>query len=583
MRIVKLLKNLLPKPATILKLFYPLSIILIGVSVYHLVFARRIIPGVYVGNVNVGGMTYSQAKGTLQDYINANIQPLILKYNAYTYSLDPKAISLQYSVDSSVTRAFEVGRTGNIIVDTKEKISGIVKRLQVKAFYEYDDASLNTKFSQIRGELNKPALNTAFELTNSKITLVPAEIGQQVDDQDLYTKVIATFDTINYSPKELLVEEKKPDITDTDVKDHVSQVEKIVFNPLKVTYGDKSWKLEPAQILDLLAFTKEDEKVKLTLNKIKFEAYLDSLGQEVNQLPRGKVTQTDSDKVIKFEITQSGKELDAKKFTGDFKKAVLTAQPGVEISTNDVTTANGTEKYGIFALLGTGKSKFTGSMQARIHNLTLAAERTSGVLVPPGGIYSFNKAVGEISGRTGYDSAYIISNGRTVLGEGGGVCQTSTTLFRAILNAGLPIIARFPHAYRVSYYELESPVGFDASVFQPSLDLQFKNDTPNHVLIQAQANLEENTLEFKIYGTPDGRTTELSEPVVTNVSGPPAPLYQDDPTLAKGVVRQVDFAAGGANVSFTRIVKRNGEVLYQDTFSSRYQPWRAIFLVGTKE
>ena len=80
MRIVKLLKNLLPKPATILKLFYPLSIILIGVSVYHLVFARRIIPGVYVGNVNVGGMTYSQAKGTLQDYINANIQPLILKY-----------------------------------------------------------------------------------------------------------------------------------------------------------------------------------------------------------------------------------------------------------------------------------------------------------------------------------------------------------------------------------------------------------------------------------------------------------------------------------------------------------------------
>ena len=583
MRIVKLLKNLLPKPATILKLFYPLSIILIGVSVYHLVFARRIIPGVYVGNVNVGGMTYSQAKGTLQDYINANIQPLILKYNTYTYSLDPKAISLQYSVDSSVTRAFEVGRTGNIIVDTKEKISGIVKRLQVKAFYEYDDASLNTKFSQIRGELNKPALNTAFELTNNKITLVPAEIGQQVDDQDVYTKVIAAFDTINYSPKELLVEEKKPDITDTDVKDYVSQVEKIVFNPLKVTYGDKSWKLEPAQILDLLAFTKEDEKVKLTLNKIKFEAYLDSLGQEVNQLPRGKVTQTDGDKVIKFEITQSGKELDAKKFTGDFKKAVLTAQPGVEISTNDVTTANGTEKYGIFALLGTGKSKFTGSMQARIHNLTLAAERTSGVLVPPGGIYSFNKAVGEISGRTGYDSAYIISNGRTVLGEGGGVCQTSTTLFRAILNAGLPIIARFPHAYRVSYYELESPVGFDASVFQPSLDLQFKNDTPNHVLIQAQANLEENTLEFKIYGTPDGRVTELSEPVVTNVSGPPAPLYQDDPTLAKGVVRQVDFAAGGANVSFTRIVKRNGEVLYQDTFSSRYQPWRAIFLVGTKE
>ena len=239
------------------------------------------------------------------------------------------------------------------------------------------------------------------------------------------------------------------------------------------------------------------------------------------------------------------------------------------------------EGYGIFALLGEGKSKFTGSIPGRINNLTLAAQRTSGVLVPPGDIYSFNASIGEISAATGYDTAYIISNGRTVLGEGGGVCQTSTTLFRAILNAGLPIVERHPHAYRVGYYEIDSPVGIDASVYQPSLDLRFKNDTPNYVLIEAVWDLQEQSLTFRIYGTPDGRKVEMTEPVVIGQSAPPTPLYENDASLPKGTTWQVDFAAWGAQVSFKRTVTKGGKILYEDIFTSSYQPWRAIYKVGT--
>src|SRR3989344_2922167 len=156
-------------------------------------------------------------------------------------------------------------------------------------------------------------------------------------------------------------------------------------------------------------------------------------------------------------------------------------------------------------------------------------------------------------------------------------------MFRAVLDAGLPIVTRHPHAYRVYYYEQDRPVGFDASVFQPSLDFQFKNDTPNHVLVATSWNLDEQTLTFKLYGTPDGREVEITEPVVTNEIAPPEALYQDDPTLDKGVVRQVDFSAWGATAQFSRTVTRGGEILSQDTFKSTYQPWRAIYLVGTKE
>jgi len=156
-------------------------------------------------------------------------------------------------------------------------------------------------------------------------------------------------------------------------------------------------------------------------------------------------------------------------------------------------------------------------------------------------------------------------------------------MFRAILNAGLPIVSRFPHAYRVYYYELDSPVGFDASIFQPSLDLQFKNDTPAYILVQTEFDPKNYTLKFKLFGTDDGRKVEITKPVVTNVTAPPEALYQEDSTLPVGTIKQIDFAAWGANVSFTRTVTREDKELYKDTFSSRYQPWRAIYLKGTKK
>ncbi|MBI4091479.1 VanW family protein, partial [candidate division WWE3 bacterium] len=297
----------------------------------------------------------------------------------------------------------------------------------------------------------------------------------------------------------------------------------------------------------------------------------------------GEVFTVNGGKVVEFRSKTDGRQLDKEKFVKDFSRALLSGSKEVLLLVEEVRAPGDVNKYGIYALLGEGVSYFTGSIPARIKNLTLAAERSSGVLLAPGEIYSFNKSVGDISKETGYDYAYIIENGRTVLGEGGGVCQTSTTLFRAALNAGLPIVKRSAHAYRVQYYEIKSEVGLDATVYNPTVDLQFKNDTPGYILVQADWDLNQQMLRFRIYGTPDGRVVELSKPVITNVSPPPDPVYQDDPELKKGVVKQIDFPAWGAQASVTRIVKRGEEVLREETFVSRYQPWRAVFLKGTKE
>ena len=248
-----------------------------------------------------------------------------------------------------------------------------------------------------------------------------------------------------------------------------------------------------------------------------------------------------------------------------------------QISTEDANN------FGIKELLASGQSLFAHSIPSRIFNITLSSSRVNGVLVLPGDEFSFAKSLGDVSAYTGYQQAYVIKDGRTILGDGGGVCQVSTTFFRSILNAGLPITERSPHSYRVGYYEQDSQPGFDATVYVPSVDLKFRNDTENYILIQTYVDTVNMSLTFSLFGTKDGREVSISKPIITNQSPPPPPAYQDDPTLPKGQIKQVDFEAWGANVSFTREVKKDGKVIIQDKFVSRYQPWQAVYLRGTKE
>jgi len=196
-------------------------------------------------------------------------------------------------------------------------------------------------------------------------------------------------------------------------------------------------------------------------------------------------------------------------------------------------------------------------------------------------IFSFNKSLGDVSADTGFEQAYIIKEGRTVLGDGGGVCQVSTTFFRAALNAGLPILERHAHAYRVHYYEDDLGPGIDATVFDSTADLKIQNNTPAYLLIQSSVDLKKKKLTFEIYGTSDNRQVEMSKVRVWDQVPPPPDLYQDDPTLPAGTIKQVDWKAWGAKASFSYKVARGEEILTEKTFTSNYRPWQAIYLRGT--
>ncbi len=324
-----------------------------------------------------------------------------------------------------------------------------------------------------------------------------------------------------------------------------------------------------------------------TLNKL-----IRPVSKKLDVLPVEGLFNFDNGRVIAFKLSKNGQAVDTKKL----KTEILSKMEGVavfgkqqiidiKVPINVLEPKVSTDKinnYGIRELIAEGTSLFQGSIPNRAYNINLAATRLNGVLIPPGETFSFVKSVGDINSFTGYKQAYVISGGKTILGDGGGVCQVSTTLFRAAIKAGLPIVERNQHAYRVGYYEQDSPPGVDAAIYTPNVDLKFKNDTGKHILIQAIPDMVNYTLSFQLFGTKDNREVVVNTPVILSQSAAPEPEYQDDPNMPKGQVKQIDFAAGGANVYFTRTVKKDGKVI-EDKFVSNYRPWKAIFLRGTKE
>ena len=334
-----------------------------------------------------------------------------------------------------------------------------------------------------------------------------------------------------------------------------------------------------------------DFATQLTYDKNSLSDFISLQEDKYNKPAKDALFKFENDRVVNFRIEEEGAKINSEKLISDMENKIIfwkknpkneTVVLADQIIKPQITLAK-SNQFGIEELVSEGKSNYAGSIPERVHNLTLATSRFNGILVPKDGVVSFNDIVGDISSTTGYKPAYIIKGGKTVLGDGGGVCQVSTTLFRAALQAGLPIIERTAHAYRVGYYENDSKPGFDATVYGPTVDLKIKNNTPGYLLIQTEVDHGTGNVYFRFYGKKDGRQIYISPGTLTDVSPPPDPKYQDDPTLKKGVTKQVDFAAWGGKTNFSYKVTGSGDVNFEKTFFSNFRPWQAVYLVGTSD
>jgi vancomycin resistance protein YoaR len=574
-----------------------------------LFLSQRIYPNVSVAGIDVSLLKQDEAFNKVSREISKRgAKTLTMQLNmqarpeTQSYNLELSRQETVNPLSEAISEAFDLGRKKIFFPTASVKLK-LSPSLPVKQQLE-----------TISSSVNELAIDSTLKVYEGEITVTPSQNGTIVDEAKVYAMIEDYFNTGQLPNPNLPLKVSEPELNFQEASSIKKRLDEIKDSPIKLTFENLNYTLDLNTILSLVdlensqdslaLFTLGDDKFnissfivngqetsdsKLTLNRVKLGEYLKTIANDIDRSVQEPLFSIDpsSDpakpKITEFRPPLDGRQLQIDESVNAINAALISSnQPEVKLPVKVVEPKNRlVNDLGIKELIGQGISHFAGSIENRKFNVGLAASRINGVLIPPGEEFSFVKTVGDISGASGYKQAYVIKSGRTVLDDGGGVCQVSTTIYRAALNTGLPITERTAHAYRVGYYEQGFPPGLDATIFSPSVDLKFKNDTSHHILIQAR--VEGTDLTVDLYGTSDGRQVEMTKPVIVSQSPALPEIRQDDPTLPKGTIKQVDFAAAGANVVFKRKVTKGGITYIDETVRSNFRPWQAVFLVGTKE
>ena len=589
-----------------LLLSIPISLAIFGLLVvmvlvgYEVVYADRVYPGVYVLDEDLSGMTLEDASQRLSEAIPYTYEGKVtLSYEDRAWEVRP--IDLGYLVDptSTARQAYDAGRRGWLPTSIAEKVRAWFSGLQLSPVVYYDERIAHAFLQTIAEQLNQPVQEASLALENAQVVVKNGQIGREVDMEMTLALLETVLVYMQDAQVPVVVRETPPAIMDVgqqaELAREILSEALVIQDPAGET---KSWTIAPEELALMLIITRVDGSegldagYQISLNPELFINFLNGLASDLSVEPVNTRfmfnDETGQLEVIepatigrRLDITASLDHIDAQLKNGAHHVDLVfeTIKPAV---TDEMTGAD----LGITELVHAETSYFYGSDAARVQNIETAAAQFHGLLVPPGATFSMADALGNVSLENGYAEALIIYGGQTIQGVGGGVCQVSTTLFRAAFFAGFPIVERHAHAYRVGYYEMRRDgskdpnlAGLDATVYVPIVDLKFTNDTDHWLLMETYMG-EYFSLTWKFYSTSDGRTVSWQTTGPTNVVPAPEDLYRENPDLEKGEIKKVDYAAEGAEITVTRTVYKNDKVHFSDSIYTKFRPWQAIYEYG---
>ena len=566
--------------------------LVVAVAAYQFHYAERIYPGVWVSYVNLGGLTWAEAEAAVKAAeIPLPTAPVVVRYGDKVWSVRPDELGVTLDVEATVAQAYQVGRGGSLSEDLREQVLAFrYGRFLEPVFTFHDEGLLAYAVARMAQEVNRPPREATLQVQGLQVLATPGEDGLEVDQAATRAALEERIRAGGGGEVPLVVRVTHPALA--DVSEAEALVKRIISNPLTLEYQDEkegrlSFTIDQATLagwVKLRMETGDDGRPRLTaaLDETAVRAWVEELAAQLARPARDARFDFDPASGTLTPILPSvwGRELDIEETVRRIMAQAVTEQRSVVLPLILIKPAVAMEdapRMGIVELVAQATTRFKGSSEARVHNIAQAASRFHGLVIPPGGVFSFNEHLGEVSAETGYEESLIIWGDRTQVGIGGGVCQVSTTVFRAALLGGYPILERHAHGYVVSWY---GEPGMDATVYAPQVDFKFRNDSDHYLLIEIEVDTQAGELTFSFYGTKTGRTVEMQGPVIENVVPPPPPVYVEDPELPKGTIKQVDWAHKGMDVTVRRIVRQEDEVLFEDTFVSHYRPWAAKYRYG---
>ena len=618
-RFFALKKELVKKYLLIGAIFFGfLFFIAFVLVIYQNIFNNRFYIGLEAGGVNLGGKTFTEVKKEMllkmdkisNDGVTVIYQnkKMMIPASVVGETPDLSFDVFHFDVDKTLTNTFRIGRSGNILKDSIKQILIIFTKPKIKIEHNIDQEKIIKLLRESFHEYENPAQDAEIIFNNGEVKVRGEAHGKIFDYENIIREIEKRLSKLDEDPIKIILKTDYPVVYEKEAvallvpaKNALNSAPVTLVKPDNYNIEKQEWIINKNDLLKMLTVKKNIFKYGggwLSKPELKEEYYVGLKEEELNKYfdeyvrqftdiePINAKFKVENEKVAEFEASKNGRKLNAKKTFKNIEDAIKLASQSsiqekikiiIEEAKSNINNEN-VNDLGIKELIGTGHSNFSGSSWSRRHNISTGALSAHGTLIKPGEEFSMNETLGEVNAATGYLPEMVIKGNETIPEYGGGLCQVGTTMFRAALNAGLPISERRNHSYRVRYYE---PAGTDATIYGPHPDLRFINDTENYILIQRR--IEGNDIYFEIWGTDDGRIASTTYPTIYNITPPPPTKTIKTEDLKLGEKKCTEHAIYGADAYFDYTVAYpNGEIK-EERFTSHYRPWQEVCLVGVEK
>jgi len=610
-----------------------LAVVLVGivaagtaVITYEGRYRGCIYAGVSVLGIPIGGLEPAEALERVRDALAGAALPAVVlhdgaegSFSGARWTVGASDLGARLDLEAAVREAWTLGRSGVFRRDVTAWVRALWWGYDVAPAVELEPGTVSLFMRRIAHQAGHPTQPAQLQVTSLQAVIGEGQAGREVDLAASYAAIEGALrgalgtsawgtaprlrewvvgptvgPRLPTAPVTVALAFRNTLPLSADMDEAEARIDALLSAPLILTLaapdGDGSavtrrWAVDQATLAAWLSVTTapEDVAVQVGIDHEQVVAYFEGIAQAIARPPReprfdyDPVTQT----LTPIAPEQCGISLDANVAAERVMAAWSAGQHEVALPANVVeprVTRATLQALMPLALISEGVSSFVGSSAERLQNIRVATSRFHGLTIPPQTTFSFLQHLGPVTAANGYSESWVIYDNRTILGPGGGVCQVSTTCFRAAFWGGYPIVERSPHYYRVSWYE--PPLGLDASAYTPSVDMVFRNDTDTPILIITEVDERQARLSFRFYGRSSGRKVTMEGPTTSNPRPAGEPIYEEDSTLSPGTRVQVDRAHDGIDVTVVRVITSPDGGTVREEFVSRYQPWPARYRVG---
>lgn len=582
-----------------------------SVAYAKIAYHGRYYPGTKIAGVDVSRMTGNQAKDLIQPKLDQYLsEPLLVRFKDSEVEILPGDLGVEIHLIDTLNSIDEINGKEVDILNFIQVLGDPKEERDLGLVVSINNQKLEDKLDEVFQLESLRPKSASFRFENNKLVIEDSASGIVISEEDLLEQLKNSARKLKRQTIDLKFSEESPLITRELLEAQEDQVKEAIrhrFTLVDPVYAD-NWDLSLAEHLDWVEFvqlqevevplfqtstlvsdntklSEEEPLIGIKINQIKLNEFIDSeIAQWLDRPPENVNISQDDQGNIKIEgkgkdgiklqrsMLKSAIELAIENRVKDVPIPVLTIEPQVTISPE-------VQAMGITDRIAVGHTSYYGSPTNRVHNIKTAADRFNGVVIAPEEVFSFNNWLGVVDGSTGYRKELVIKPEGTIPEFGGGICQVSTTFYRAMLMGAFPIVERHPHSYAVSYYAQILGHGLDATIYLGGPDLKFQNDTGGHLLVQAFVE-NDYELYFVFYGTPSGKTVSLEGPYLSNYHNPGATQYIETSDLEPGATKQVEKAHTGFNALWYRHITDSDGAITVEPLQTKYKAVPNKIMVG---